>query len=427
MPSLRAAIAGAILTLSVVGSPATSVAMATPTPPMCGPFGDPPATVTGSPKPNCPGGKLLGPSNDNQGTPRYACLYEPPQASPSKPLPLVVFLHGANDLAGSLASDTTLLQYLNSANVSDDPASPGFIIVAVQARKLAPPNLIPSPYNNTIQWEAGTGYRQFSPEGDVTVGATVYPESADAVAIDMFIAQEAATGKVNSNRIYVMGWSSGAIMTFLYGLNRPNIAAIAPYAGFNPFFYGTAGGAEDPCRQIPVDQAPSNLQEVQIFNTNLPIYEVVNDCDYLLACVSSEILGNHLMGLGMSVQEVIINSKQVQVSQCNYECNDVLSSDASSGTSGAGIKNHTRWPSLWTAQMLDFFRTHPLGSAPTPTATFAPTPGATSTPTTPAPTASAAPTPTATPTATVARGTPTPRRTATPTPRSTPTATPGRG
>ena len=42
--------------------------------------------------PTCLGGTLLGPIADRNGTPRYACLYQPSTPS-TQPLPLVVYLH----------------------------------------------------------------------------------------------------------------------------------------------------------------------------------------------------------------------------------------------------------------------------------------------------------------------------------------------
>src|SRR5262245_60908369 len=60
----------------------------------CTPFGNPPRPITGPAiVPTCPGGQVLGPWNDADGTPRYACLYESANASTAQPLPLVVYLH----------------------------------------------------------------------------------------------------------------------------------------------------------------------------------------------------------------------------------------------------------------------------------------------------------------------------------------------
>src|ERR1700730_780725 len=59
----------------------------------CGPFGDPPQTFVANEVPNCLGGTRLGPWNDSDGTPRYACLYQPASASTSNRLPMLVWLH----------------------------------------------------------------------------------------------------------------------------------------------------------------------------------------------------------------------------------------------------------------------------------------------------------------------------------------------
>src|SRR5512144_2204812 len=70
----------------------------------CTPFGNPPRAITGPAiAPSCPGGQLLGPWNDGDGTPRYACLYESTHASSAQPLPLVVYLHPSLFTADSLA------------------------------------------------------------------------------------------------------------------------------------------------------------------------------------------------------------------------------------------------------------------------------------------------------------------------------------
>ena len=91
------------------------------------------------------------------------------------------------------------------------------------------------------------------------VGKTVYPENVDAATIDHFIAETAGTGKVDTRRIYVTGWSNGAAMGLLYALNRPNVAAVAIYSGPDPF-----GALDDPCHQKPVSGAPANNIEVRI-------------------------------------------------------------------------------------------------------------------------------------------------------------------
>ena len=51
--------------------------------------------------PSCFGGALLGPVPDRNGTPRYACLYQPSSIS-TAPLPLVVYLHPSLATADSV-------------------------------------------------------------------------------------------------------------------------------------------------------------------------------------------------------------------------------------------------------------------------------------------------------------------------------------
>lgn len=332
----------------------------------CGPFGDPPAKVTAAPKPLCPKGDLLGPLNDSNDTPRYACLYEPPSASTGTPLPLLVFLPGFGATADEAVKSTNLLQFLNSANVSDNPSKPGFILLSVQPRRLVPTYMAAAGLSNTNLFD--TTYRQYSPAGSVTAGGTVYPENADAGTIDQFVAEEVSTGEVDTGRIYVIGWDVGGSAAYLYGLNRPNIAAVGGYVGTNPFFFV----GWDPCPQLPVDGSPATIWQAQVFNPTLPVYQIANDCSSTSICADEQVFAADLMPLGTAFENVIIDAAQNQVTQCNYACNDIVSSDASSAT-GAGLKNDSRWPANWTGPMLDFLRTHPLGSnPPQPTRTESP-------------------------------------------------------
>ena len=74
----------------------------------CTPFGNPPQTLVSSPVPMCTGGTTLGPWNDSDGTPRYACLYQAGAASTSNPLPLLVWLHPSSVTADSITSTNIL-------------------------------------------------------------------------------------------------------------------------------------------------------------------------------------------------------------------------------------------------------------------------------------------------------------------------------
>jgi len=189
----------------------------------CSPFGDKPATLYDTPIPKCREGRRVGPWRDRDGIARYACLYEPPGASTANPLPLIVFLHPSLFPADIVETWTDLLDYLASADLSGDPARRGFILLAPQGRDTH--HYYARPDASGLGWD--NWYRQFHPGGDVTLDGHVYPENVDAAAIDHFIAEQVATGKVDRERIYLVGWSNGGAMAYLYGMNRSSIAAAA--------------------------------------------------------------------------------------------------------------------------------------------------------------------------------------------------------
>ena len=180
----------------------------------CTPYGNAPATLTGSDNPIvplCTGGQVLGPWSDSDGSPRYSCLYESTNASTSNPLPLVVFLHPSLATADTLEFGTNILSFLNTANITDNSSKLGFIALAPEGRDTT--HFYPDGDASGPGWD--NWYRQFNPSGDVVVKGVTYKENVDAAAIDHFIAVEVATGKVDTNRIYVTGWSNGAAMSYL--------------------------------------------------------------------------------------------------------------------------------------------------------------------------------------------------------------------
>ena len=327
----------------------------------CGPFGNAPrALVPNTTITTCSAGTTIGPWLDGDGTPRYACLYEPASASAAKPLPLVVYLHPSLFTADTIPFATNLLAFRDSANVSGDPARPGFILLAPWGR--ATTHFYPEPDDQGTGWD--NWYRQLEPSGGARVVAgTVYPQNVDAAAIDHFIAAEVATGKVDTKRIYVTGWSNGSAMGFLYALNRPQVAALAVYSAPNPF-----RAFDDPCPQTPVFGAPSSDAEVRLFNRRLPAYHIHNVCDIAGICPNGELLITQLVGVHAQVTDVIIDGSQVQVPMCDAGCGtnpdgDMNFADNPRGYT-EGSQNHARWPSSWTESMLDFFRMHPLRGHP---------------------------------------------------------------
>jgi hypothetical protein len=320
----------------------------------CSPFGNAPATLIANVVPFCTGGTVLGSWNDSDGTPRYSCLYEPMTASPLNTLPLVVYLHPSLVTADSLEFGTDILAFLNTGNLSDNSSKLGFIALAPEGRNTT--HFYPAPDQQGPGWD--NWYRQFSPTGDVTKNGTLFKENVDAATIDHFIAQEVATGKVDTNRIFITGWSNGAAMAFIYGLSRPNIAAIAPYSAPDPF-----QAFNDPCPQVPVAKPPTNITQLQIYNPQLPANHVHNNCDIAGICPNGEFLESGLLPLGVCVQDSIIDANQAPTNGCLDACGTNPDADPSNPLGiTLGTANHIRWPTVWTPSILDFFRRHPLNA-----------------------------------------------------------------
>ncbi len=320
---------------------------------VCGPFGDPPADTIEAERPFCWDGVRLGPWKDSNGNERYACLYEPGLEAGAGALPMVVYLHPS--LFGTETIHVTnLLHYQNSLALGAEGRR-GFIVLEPGGRKTT--HYYPFPDKKGVGWD--NWYRQLNPAGDVRIGDAVYIENVDAAAIDHFIAEEAATGSVDTKRVYITGWSNGAAMAYLYALNRPNIAAAAVYSAPDPF-----GAFDDPCPQRPIARPPREDTGIQIFNPRLPNLHVHNDCDVAGICPNCEQLTSQLTAAGVGVTDTIVDSLGSQVSGCMRVCGTDPNGDPDPVSNPLawtlGLANHSRWPLSWTRTMLEFFRDHPL-------------------------------------------------------------------
>jgi hypothetical protein len=339
------------LLMLVLASPSSTRAQI----PACSPFGNPPARLIQNEVPSCTSGTVLGPWNDSDGTPRYACLFQPSSASSANPSPMLVFLHPSLTTADETENGTNLPEYINTANLSDDSTRLGFILLAPEGRDTA--HFYPAPDDTGPGWD--NWYRQFS-AATVTVGATSYPENVDAATIDHFIAQVVGTGIVDSNRLYISGWSNGAAMAYAYGLERPSIAAIGVYSAPNPYH-----AFNDPCPQTPVLGKPENIGQLQVVNLQTPTYHLHNNCDIAGICPNGELLMHQLLPLGMGVQDSIIDSTTAPANGCLDACGTNPDGDPTNSLAiTAGTANHVRWPGNWVPGLLDFFRAHPLSSRP---------------------------------------------------------------
>src|SRR5208282_3703244 len=327
----------------------------------CSPFGDPPAKVdrgwfasfVTARNSLCLGGTLLGPWTDGNGDARYACLYEPAGAAEREPLPMLVFLHPSETSAYSVIL-TGLVGLTDKGALGE--RSPGFILLAPQGRYTT--HLYPGYDSNALGWD--NWYRQLSPAGAVAAGDATYDENADAASIDHFVHEMIAKGKVDRQRIYVMGWSNGAAMALLYALNRPWVAAAAVYSAPDPF-----SALLDVCTQTPVVAAPAGDGQARVFNPRVPLMHVHNDCDIGGICPNGRRFAARVRALGGSVEDVIIDSSGLRVPSCDDSCGTDEMADGQIGTvaSFRGLARHMRWPAQWNEWMLNFLRRHPLGIA----------------------------------------------------------------
>jgi predicted esterase len=301
------------------------------------------------------GGTLLDGFTDAEGTPRFACLYPPSAPAAGAKYPMIVFLHPSLVNADSVKS-TPLFADRDTVNISDGAVT-GFIILAPQGRNTQ--HFYPAPDNQASGWD--NWYRQMSPGNEVVAGA-VFPENVDAATIDHFIQQQIATSSVDTNRIYLVGWSNGAAMSFLYGANRGNIAAAAVYSAPDPF-----GALEDPCQQTPVSRPPTSLQQIQLSAAGIPTFQVHNACDIAGICPNSHLIAGQLQAAGGTINLETIIDGGIVVSACDSACGTNTNGDPTNALAATiGTSNHTTWPVSQTPEMLQFLQEHPLSTRPKP-------------------------------------------------------------
>jgi pimeloyl-ACP methyl ester carboxylesterase len=347
MRSVLAVLGAALCLLVLIFGPARTVAA------QCGPFGNAPRGLTPDLVPlTCSGGTMMAPWSDSDGNTRVACLYEPASASAANPLPLLVYIHPSLFTADTVSVATNILDYLDTGNLSGDPARPGFIVVAPEGRSTT--HFYPMPDDQGPGWD--NWYRQLERHGrSVVVDGVTYPQNVDAATIDHFIDQEVATGKVDPKRVYVTGWSNGAAMGFLYALNRRRIAAAALYTAPNPF-----EAFNDPCPQLPVRRRARSNGEIRVFNRRVPFEHVHNACDIAGICPNGELLVTQMLPLRARLADVIIDGSQNLVLACDPACGTNPDADMNPADNPLGFTegsvNHTRWPNDWTETMLAFLR-----------------------------------------------------------------------
>jgi poly(3-hydroxybutyrate) depolymerase len=311
------------------------------------PYGDPPAAVStvlsgdgagalgdlGNLLNQCIliGGETLS-WTDSQQEARTACLFTPAGATSSSKLPLVVFLQGSLFPATPQLILADWLPLVTTENLNDDPGHPGFILLLPIGRNTH--HFYPYPDNYGLGWD--NWYRNLDRSSAKL--------NLDVAAIDQFIAQVEGRNIVDTNRVYMTGWSNGAAMAQLYALNTPSIAASAVYSSPDPY-----SDVQDPCEQTP-------------FATTLtPLMDIHNSCDIIGICQTGTQFHKDLAGLFPNLQQnsVIVNSSKQVVQACNPAC-------ASQSIEGdpAGNLNHILWPQPQNEAMFTWLREHPLSAKP---------------------------------------------------------------
>ncbi len=280
---------------------------------------------------------------------RYACESRPPGTSPTSTRPLLIYIHGSGGNADTLHLVTTLRDKAPTYDLTGEPLRPGFITVSTQGRNLHWPSSDPQDGS-----KHDTFHRDFSTNRDVAF-------------VDAQIDRLVTEGVVDTQRIYIMGWSNGARFAGMYGIERhvngtamgSRIAAVANYSGGDPYENTTH------------DQMPS-CKLATYPSSPVPFMLVSRTCD-IIACDQAQadgfatppnpgnIASNWIDDLenviGADVTWLGITGIGTQLNICTPTCGI-----------GVAILNHVRWPNGipdmsgndYEIDMLDFLRNSPL-------------------------------------------------------------------
>lgn len=287
---------------------------------------------------------------DVNGDARWACIYRPPSATSAAPRPMLIFFPPSMTNADSMYTQTGFRTKAETVDLTQGAGGPrpGFILVTLQPRNLHDGNSL------------GDGQKfDYSYRDLGTDSCNPDIRSADHL-IDMLVAE----GNVDPTRIYISGWSNGAVFSQLYGIARHDtptpggnhVAAVVAYAGGDPF--------------IQTDS--SDNCGIAYLQSTFPSYNIHRSCDSLSPCddtqepaadhgINMEDWIQHLSSdvMDPNVADVIIASDASDAGAClvggTAQCNSVI-----------GALNHLHWPDGSGNDvidrepgMLDFFRNHP--------------------------------------------------------------------
>jgi len=147
-------------------------------------YGNPPRERLGTMNaPFCGGvGTVLSDYTDNNGELRYACLSQPLNVPAGVQLPLVVYLHPSLFTPDTLYGATDIPAFIQTADLTGDPARPGFILLAPQGRNTT--HFYPFPDDTGPGWDNWYRNTQASLEFGLPEARA---ENVDVAAIDHYI------------------------------------------------------------------------------------------------------------------------------------------------------------------------------------------------------------------------------------------------
>jgi hypothetical protein len=301
---------------------------------------------------------------DDDGTPRYACIFRPEGVSRTSARPLVLWLHGGEGSADDLYNYTSLRQKASTFNLSGDPSRLGFILVSIQGRNIHyptdhPPGSREGPHHDIY-------FR------DLRINTTNQDLKYYDHPIDSFVTE----GIVDPKKIYVMGWSNGGFMAQMYAIAR--FATTTP--GGNHIAAAVAFGAADPFNNTIVEQRPS-CQLDPYPTSKVPIYLIHRSCDAACACSPAQLTqfdtppGYNLLDWVSTLKDKVRNPKAVYQlindrGKPTDSCDDGIRCVSRFGIR-RGLMNHLHWPDGvangggrdWEVEMLEFLRDNPHSKA----------------------------------------------------------------
>lgn len=243
---------------------------------------------------------------DGARIPRYACVFEPSNLDKTKPVPLIIFLHGEYDDPTAVHRKTRLRRRDHEMDLTGDPDHVGFVTLAPQARRLG----------KSLRWDVDHVSR----------------DNDDVVAIGTFIETLVGEGTVDRRQIYAIGESRGAVMANLYTYLYPE--QVVAFGGF----------AAAPSYDWSCDVAPP------------PAAMLYRACDADVPCADVE-------RWLLSREKMRAPTMSWRLGSASKEEPSCALSDRACGPK-KGKANHQRWPKRREAEVLEYLSRFSFRGAP---------------------------------------------------------------